>query len=133
MTNTVPTPQTGPHAPAATPRFKGEVLNQVYRVWLFRKLLPVLIIEIAVFSFVLYELAHAVFIQRVIENAMNVFFVRPAEIFTFFVTAFIQTSLLIKLLITAVVVSAAFFIRHITQGILRLILVRQNYFSRLKK
>lgn len=131
MINTMPSSQTGQSGPAS-PRFKGEVLNQIYRVWLFRKLLPVLIIEIAVFSFVLYELVHAVFIQRVIENALNVFSKTPAGVFPFFVSAFLNTSVLTKLLIVAVIVALAFLIRHLTQGVLRFILVRQNYFSRVK-
>lgn len=132
MVHTMPSSEAD-QSGSATPRFKGEVLNQIYRIWLFRKLLPVLIIEVAVFSFVLYELVHAVFVQRVIENAMNVFFAKPTEIVPFFVSAFVNTSLLTKFLVAGIIISFAFLIRHLTQGILRFILVKQNYFSRIKK
>lgn len=123
MTDTVP----------ASPRFKGEVLNKIYRVWLFRKLLPVLLLEIAVVALVLYELAKVVFFQRVAENAMKSFFSHPAGIFSFFVSAFTHASGVTKMLIFVIAVALAFFVRHITQGFLRLILVRENYFSRIQK
>lgn len=114
-------------------RFRGEVLNKVYRVWLFRKLLPVLIGEILVLSGVLYFLGRTVFIQRVMENALNVLFLNPPEIIPFFADAFSGASLIIKIFSIAVIVFLALVIRHLTQGILRLILVRDNYFSKINK
>lgn len=114
-----------------SPRFKGEILKQIYRVWLWRKFLPILIIEVAVLSFVIYELAKAVFLQRVMENAMNVFFQNPPHIFLFFISAFVGTGFVTKILVLAVIVALVFAIRHITQGFLRFILVRENYFSKV--
>lgn len=114
-----------------SPRFRGEVLKQIYRVWLFRKLAPVLILEVLIFSFILYNLGQAVFIQRVIENAINVFFVAPSSILPFFISAFVNTTFLTKVLLVGVVSSIALILRHATQGLLRLILVRQNFFSRV--
>ena len=115
----------------ASPRFKGDILNQIYRVWLWRKFLPILCIEVAALSFIIYELAQAVFLQRVIENAMNVFFQNPPHIFSFFISAFVVTGFVTKVLIIAVIVALVFAIRHITQGFLRYILVRENYFSKV--
>ena len=115
----------------ATPRFRGEILRQIYRVWLFRTFLPVLIIEVAVFSFIIYELAQAIFFQRVVENAMNVFFQDPPRIMSFFLWAFIDAPWGTKILAIAVVVALVLVIRQITQGLLRFILVRQNYFAKV--
>ena len=114
-------------------RFRGEVLNKVYRVWLFRKLLPVLIGEVLVLSGILYFLGRTVFIQRVMENALNVLFLDPPQIVSFFADAFSEASLITKIFSIAVIVFSALVIRHLTQGILRLILVRDNYFSRISK
>ena len=117
----------------SSPRFRGEVLKQIYRVWLFRKLLPVLLLEIALLAVILYQIVQAVFLQRVVENAMNVFFAHPAGIFSFFVLAFINAAVVTKLLIIAIAASLAFLIRHLTQGVLRYILVKENYFSSIRK
>lgn len=114
-------------------KFRGEVLNRVYRVWLFRKLLPVLLGEVLVLSAVLYFLGRTVFIQRVMDNALNVLFLNPPKIVPFFVDAFSGASFTTKIFSIAVIVFLALVIRHLTQGFLRLILVRDNYFSRVGK
>ena len=123
MTNSIPQ--------NASPRFKGQVLNRVYRVWLLRKLLPVLVLEIVFLSAILYVLGRTVFIQRVFENALNVFFINPSEIFGFVVDAFTRAPLLTQILSIFLAVILAFLVRHLTQGALRLILVKENYFSRM--
>ena len=115
----------------ATPRFRGEVLKRIYRVWLFRTFLPVLLVEVAVFSFILYELAQAIFFQRVLENAVNVFFKDPPHIFSFFLWAFVDAHPGTKILVIAIIAALALVIRQLTQGLLRFILVRQNYFSKI--
>ena len=114
-----------------TSRFRGELLKKIYRVWLVRTFLPVLLIEVAVFSFILYELAKAVFFQRIIENAMNVFFQNPPHVFSFFLSAFVDARFATKILVIAVVAALALVIRQLTQGLLRFILVRQNYFGKI--
>ena len=116
-----------------TPRFRGQILNRIYRVWLFRKFLPVLVLEVAVFSFAVYELTKIIFIQRIIENAMNVFFQNPSRIFSFFLWAFVDAQLATKILVIGVAVAFALVIRQLTQGLLRFILVRQNYFAAVQK
>ena len=115
------------------PRFHGQVLNRIYRVWLFRKFLPVLLGEVVVLSVVFYELAKLIFLQRIAENAMNVFFQNPSHIFSFFVWAFVDARFGIKVLVVAIVVAIALVIRQVTQGLLRYILIRQNYFAKVGK
>lgn len=113
-------------------RFRGEVLNKIYRVWLFRKLLPVLLVEVVVLSAVLFFLGRSIFLQRVMENGLKVFFLNPPQIIYFLTDAFWGAPLVTKVFSVAVLVVLAFLVRHLTQGILRLILVRENYFSRVK-
>ncbi|KKU03858.1 MAG: hypothetical protein UX07_C0051G0011 [Parcubacteria group bacterium GW2011_GWA2_45_30] len=114
-------------------KFKGEILRQVYRVWLFRKLLPVVIAEIVGFSAVLYILSRTVFIQRVLENAFAVIFAEPGRIVPFAFSAFTNASAGTRILFIVVLVLLAFVMRHLTQGLLRLILVRENYFEQVAK
>lgn len=120
-------------SPAAAPSFRGQILNKVYRVWLFRKLLPVLILEVVVLTAVLYWLGRAVFFQRIFENALKVLFINPREILDFLFVMFTHATPLARVLGFAVLVLFVFIVRHFTQGVLRLILVRQNYFSRVQK
>lgn len=115
----------------AMPRFRGELLRKIYRVWLFRTFLPVLVIEVAVFSFIFYELAKVVFFQRIIENAVNVFFQNPPHVMSFFLSAFVDAQWGTKILVIAVIAAFVLVIRQITQGLLRFILVRQNYFAKV--
>ena len=117
---------------ALSPRIRGDVLRQIYRVWLLRKFFPVLAIEIVVMTVVLYQLAKFVFFQRVAENAMNVFFTNPSGILGFFGSAFLNTSPATKMLVISLAVLLAVLVRHITQGMLRYILVRQNYFGKIE-
>ncbi len=111
-------------------RFRGEVLNRIYRVWLFRKFLPVLIGEVILFSVILYILGRAVFIQRVLENALAALFLSPPQALSFLVATFSNASAATQVLTLLAAVLTAFLIRHLTQGVLRFILVRQNYFGK---
>ena len=113
--------------------FRGQVLRQIYRVWLVRKFLPVFIGEIIVLSFLLYQAGRIVFAQRVIENGFNVLFNNPEGIVNFGVTAFSNASGPAKLFAIAIAIFVALVIRRATQGILRLILVRENYFGKVGK
>lgn len=110
--------------------YNGQILQSVYRVWLFRKLMPVLIGEIILISLLLYGIGRLIFVERVIDNGLNVLFLHPGGIFSFGFEAFVHAVGMAKLLAVIIVILAALIIRHITQGILRLILVRQNYFGK---
>ncbi len=119
--------------PSALPRFRGEILRQVYRVWLVRRFLPVLLFEVAVLSIFLYQLGRVTFVRRVVENALNVLFLNPSAIFVFFAGAFLHAPLITKMMSIGFVILVALVVRHMTQGALRFILVKQNYFSRIEK
>ena len=121
-TNTLPKPQ-----------FRGELLQKIYRVWLLRRLLPVLALEIAVLSLLLWKLGKMIFLERVVQNATNVLFLNPSGIFSFGIEAFSNAFWTTKIAGILVVIGTALLIRHITQGILRFILVRENYFGKVQK
>lgn len=119
--------------PNATPRFRGQVLQKIYRVWLFRTLLPVLLVEVIAFSVILYAVGQLIFVERIIENGTRVLFSDPMQIFKFIGAAFLHATLLEEALVLALAVALAFLLHHLTQGFLRFILVRQNYFGTIKK
>lgn len=111
--------------------FRGEILNRIYRVWLFRKFLPVFVMELVLISAVLYELGRSVFVERIMTNALQVLFLHPTGVFNFIAVAFIHTPILVKILSLAILLLLALIVRLITQGILRFILVRKGYFSKV--
>lgn len=118
-------------AAGGSARFRGDVLRRIYRVWLFRKLVPILFLEIAALSALLYGLGRLIFVERVFANAVTVFFREPSGVISFIVSAFLHASVAAQFFTVALVVLAALLIRLITQGMLRFILVRENYFSRI--
>ncbi|MEK7560392.1 MAG: hypothetical protein AAB539_00350 [Patescibacteria group bacterium] len=111
---------------------RGRIVQKIYRVWLVRRLLPVLIVEVAALTFLLFQIGRAAFVQRIAENALTVFFARPEGIAAFAVSMFTHASAGEKFLSLAAVVFIAFLLRHLTQGMLRWILVRENYFQSVK-
>lgn len=117
----------------STARFRGDVLRRIYRVWLVRRLAPILLIEIAVLSVILYGLGRLVFVERIFTNGITVLFREPSGIGSFAVSAFLHAPIAAKLFSVALVVLAALLIRLVTQGMLRFILVRENYFSSVGK
>lgn len=114
-------------------RFRGETLNKIYRIWLFRKLAPVLAAEVVIFSLLLYGVAKLVFVERVVDNGIGVFFRDPSGIPAFVIAAFLHAPIVTKLMSAGIVILIALLIRLLTQGILRFILVKENYFSRIQK
>ncbi len=112
-------------------RFRGETLNRIYRIWLFRKLAPVLVLEIAALSLLFYAMAQLVFVERVVDNGIGVFFRSPSGIPSFVIGAFLHAPMVTKFIVAGIVVFTALLIRLLTQGLLRFILVRENYFSRI--
>lgn len=119
--------------PGNSSRFRGQVLRQVYRVWLFRKLLPVVLGEIVVLSIVLYQLGQMVFVQRVLENGLTVLFSNPPEFLNFVFSLAVKGSITARILGVGVLLLMAFLVRHLTQAFLRLFLVRENYFGKVSK
>lgn len=113
------------------PHFRGETLRRIYRVWLMRKLAPVFAAEVVLISALLYGFSRLVFMERFLQNALKVFFENPPAIFPFAISAFLHAPGMTKTVIVGLAVLAALLIRLITQGILRYILVKENYFSRV--
>ena len=111
-------------------KFRGQVLNKVYRVWLLRKFLPIFLIEIVILSAALYQFSRLVFIEKVLGNFFRIFFQDPSGSLVFVFSSFGKTPTVTKVLTVAVVILAALLLRMLTQGVLRLILVRKNYFGK---
>ena len=119
--------------PVSTSPMRGQVLKKIYRVWFFRRFLPAVLIELAVFSAFLYFLARAVFVQKIVENALSVFSAHPAEIIGFILFAFLYAHIVVKILSFTILILVSYLIYKIFQGIIRFVLVKENYFGRSKQ
>ena len=113
-------------------KFKGQILRKVYRVWLLRRFTPVVAIELALMTFLVSELGRVVFVQRIVENATNVLFTHPQGFMNFMVAMFTNASTGERFLGLSIIVFVALTIRHLTQGLLRWILVKENYFEKTR-
>lgn len=85
------------------------------------------------FTALLYQLGRVVFVRQVIENGVNILFTNPAGIFSFAASAFFNAGVATKIITLAIALALALLVRHLSQGALRFILVRQNYFASLKQ
>lgn len=119
------------NAAGSTARFRGDILRRIYRVWLLRRLAPILLAEIAAVSLLLYGLGRMIFVERVLANAVTVLFREPSGIASFGISAFLHAPVAAQFFTVALVVLVALLIRLVTQGMLRFILVKENYFSRI--
>lgn len=119
--------------PNSVPRFRGMMLKKIYTIWLWRRFLPILGAEVAVLTGAMYLLGRSVFIERILDNALRVFFADPPEIVSFALFAFLSAAIVIKILSVSVLALAALLIWKITQGILRYILVKENFFGKVER
>lgn len=92
--------------------------------------MPIFLIEIVVLSVIIYQFSRLVFVEKVLENFFRILLQNPYGSLTFLSSAFGQTTTINKVLTVAVVILVALLLRMLTQGILRFILVRKNYFGR---
>src|SRR3989344_6596496 len=116
--------------PESSAPMRGQVLKKIYRVWFFRRFLPGVVIELAVVISFLYVLSRVVFIQRVVENALRVVFDNPGAIINFVLFAFWHEPLATKALSFTVLIVVSYLVYKIFQGIIRFILVKENYFGK---
>jgi len=112
------------------PRFRGEILRRVWRVWLLRRFLPVLAVEVVGLTLFAYWLAHAVFVRRIIENALNVFFDNPAKVIEFIIFAFLYASIAVKALVFVVLVILTLLVWKTGKAVVRYAMLKEHYFGK---
>lgn len=112
------------------PRFRGEILRRIWRVWFLRRFLPVLAVEVVGLTLFAYWLSHAVFVRRIIENALNVLFDNPAKVIEFVIFAFLYASIAVKALAFTVLVLLTLLVWKIGKALVRYAMVKEHYFAK---
>ena len=78
-------------------KLRIKVLRRVYRLWLFRRSAPLIIIEIFVGWIALAIFAHYVFVEKVVSNALLMTLGNPLRLIMYGVGAFGTTNTIIKI------------------------------------
>ena len=115
---------------SSSPRFRGEVLRRIWRTWFIRRFLPVLVAEVVGLTLFAYWLAHAVFVRRILENALNVFFDNPTKVVEFVIFAFLYASIAVKVLAFTVLILLTLLVWKIGKALGRYAMVKQRYFAK---
>jgi hypothetical protein len=78
---------------------KNKIAWKVYIVWLFKRVIPLLVAEIILLVLAFYFLGKFVFVQKVFENAFLSSAQNPIIVFLYMFNAFASTTLVKKFII----------------------------------
>ncbi|MBU4348278.1 hypothetical protein KJ671_02130 [Patescibacteria group bacterium] len=78
---------------------KNKIAWKVYIVWLFRRIIPLLVLEIILLVLGFYFLGKFVFVQKVFENAFLSSAQNPIIVFLYMFNAFASTTFLKKIIV----------------------------------
>ncbi|MHB9019664.1 MAG: hypothetical protein ACYC3G_02200 [Minisyncoccota bacterium] len=78
---------------------KNKIAWRVYFIWLFKRIIPLFIIEVVFLVLVFYVLGQLVFVQRVFENAFSSSMQNPLLVASYMFKAFLSTSLIKKIIV----------------------------------
>ncbi|TSC72906.1 MAG: hypothetical protein G01um101470_260 [Parcubacteria group bacterium Gr01-1014_70] len=99
-------------------------------IWFVRRVLPLLLVESAAVAISTRELAESVFFNHVLQNAVVHTFSRsPASLADFFFQAFLNTEIVVQLLVAGSLLVGIFLMRDALRT-LRTLVSRQRNLSR---
>jgi hypothetical protein len=78
---------------------KNKIAWKVYRVWLFKRIIPLFILELVLLTLALWILGRLVFVQQVFTNAFLASAQNPLILASYMFKAFWATSILKKIII----------------------------------
>lgn len=90
---------------------KNKVVWKIYFVWLFKRIIPLFILEIIFLVLVFYFLGKLVFVQSVFENAFLLSAQNPFLVASYMFRAFMGTSLVKKIIVLGLLGLGVLFMR----------------------
>lgn len=78
---------------------KNKVAWKIYFIWLFKRIIPLFILEIVFLVLVFYFLGKLVFVQSVFENAFLSSMQNPFVVASYMFKAFLSTSIIKKIIV----------------------------------
>ena len=92
---------------------KNKIAWRVYFIWLFKRIIPLFILEIVFLVLVFYFLGQLVFVQKVFENAFLSGAQNPVLVASYMLKAFLNTSLIKKIIVLGLLGLGVLFMRDI--------------------
>ena len=108
---------------------KTKVMRRVYLIWFGRKVLPYVVVEIAVFAGFMYLLGSQVYVARVMEYAVSIFsnnMTHPTVFASFAVDLFLRTRVGVQLSILGAMAMIFFLYRNIIASAVQLALAKSE-------
>jgi len=96
---------------------KNKIVWKIYFVWLFKRIIPLFILELVLLTFVLYFLGKLVFVQKVFENALLASMQNPILLASYMFRAFGSTSLIKQIIIVVILGMGILFMRDMGRAI----------------
>lgn len=92
---------------------KSKILWRVYLVWLFKRILPLIIAEILIILGAIYLLAKFIFVKEVVDNALLNSASNPLRLAEFLFFAFLATHWATKIAVIVFLALGALFLRDL--------------------
>jgi len=92
---------------------KNKIAWKVYLVWLFKRIIPLFILEIIFLIMVFYFLGKLVFVRQVFENAFLSSMQNPIVVASYMFKAFLGTSAVKKIIVLGLLGLGVLFMRDI--------------------
>src|SRR3989344_9539780 len=97
--------------------FKNRILWKVYVIWFFRRIVPLIIIQVAVIIYLLKIFADKIFVAKVLENAAVASNFSYWEFLKYLISSFFQTRLLVQIAIPIILGVAALLLRDLLRAL----------------
>lgn len=102
--------------------FKARILGKIYLIWFFRRIVPLMLIQIALVVFALKIFAKNVFVSKVLQNIGLVADRNYWEVFNYLLEAFLRTHIAVQVAILVGLGFIALLLRDIFRAIIAYIL-----------
>lgn len=109
-----------------TTNLKKRIMKRVFRFWLLRSVVPILIGELIVIALAVYLFANLIFVGQVIDNALNAALGNPWKLVVYLWNAFLGTRLEVQVIIIALLAAAALTLRDLNRGLISYILMKRE-------
>ena len=96
---------------------KSRILWKVYLNWFFKRILPLVVLEVLFLGTAAYLLAKYIFVGQIVNNTLLVIANNPLSAIYFLAWAFIKTHLLNKLIIIFLLSLGALFLRDFGRAV----------------
>lgn len=96
---------------------KNRILWRVYAIWFLRRIVPLVAVQIVIFTIALKIFARNVFVSKVLQNSAQVADAGYWAVFKYLVSSFLNTHPITQIVILLALGVAALFLRDIARSL----------------